>query len=87
MISEDDESSQASNTMELPKKSLSAFFHYQNEHLDKFVKLGMSVSAAAKAVGEEWRNLADKSKWEKLKEGDFERYKREMQAYSAAYHQ
>lgn len=41
----------------------------------------MSATEVAKAAGEKWRGLTDKSKWEKMAEDDKKRYDREIAAY------
>jgi len=64
-----------------PKRAMSAFFFWMQENRDKLKKPGMGVADVAKAAGHEWGKLTDKSRWEKLAEGDKKRYEKDIAAY------
>lgn len=68
-----------------PKRAMSAFFLWMQEHREQLKKPGMSVSDVAKAAGVEWGKISDKSVWEKRAEDDKKRYEREMTAYKASH--
>jgi hypothetical protein len=64
-----------------PKRAMSAFFFWMQENREKLKKPGMGVADVAKAAGHEWGKLTDKSRWEKLAEGDKKRYEKDIAAY------
>ncbi|CAJ0585510.1 unnamed protein product, partial [Mesorhabditis spiculigera] len=64
-----------------PKRAMSAFFFWLGENRQRIKKDGMGVAEVAKAAGEEWGVLKDKSKWEKMAEKDKRRYETDMAAY------
>ncbi|CAJ0932366.1 unnamed protein product, partial [Mesorhabditis belari] len=64
-----------------PKRAMSAFFFWLGENRARIKKDGMGVADVAKAAGEEWRVLKDKSKWEKLADKDKQRYESDMAVY------
>ncbi|CAJ0925788.1 unnamed protein product, partial [Mesorhabditis belari] len=66
---------------ECPKAAMSAFFFWLRENRARIKKDGMGVADVAKAAGEEWRVLKDKSKWEKLADKDKQRYESDMAVY------
>ncbi|KAI6196094.1 HMG box [Aphelenchoides besseyi] len=64
-----------------PRSATSAFFYYMTENREKIKQPGMSVSDVAKAAGEAWNNLKDKSKWEQMALEDRQRYEQELTNY------
>ena len=44
-----------------PKRAMSAFFFWMQENRERLKKPGMGVADVAKAAGEEWAKLTDKS--------------------------
>lgn len=64
-----------------PKRGQSAYMLWLAEVRPRLTKPGMGVTDVAKAAGEEWRALKDKSKWEKLAAKDKERYEKAMASY------
>uniref|UniRef100_A0A1I7Z7B9 HMG box domain-containing protein n=1 Tax=Steinernema glaseri TaxID=37863 RepID=A0A1I7Z7B9_9BILA len=66
-----------------PKRAMSAFFIWLQEHREKLKKPGMGVADVAKAAGVEWSKITDKSEWEKKASEDKKRYEEEMTAYKA----
>lgn len=68
-----------------PKRPLSAYFFFAKDKRAEVLKKnpGMSVTEVAKALGEQWRGLGDKSKYEKMAVNDKARYEKEMKKYSA----
>jgi|UniRef100_A0A914P2H0 structure-specific recognition protein 1 len=64
-----------------PKRALTAYFIWLQENREAIKKPGMSATQVAKAAGALWRELSDKSKWEKKAEEDKKRYERENAEY------
>ncbi|VDP14362.1 unnamed protein product, partial [Soboliphyme baturini] len=64
-----------------PKKPQSAYFLWFNEIRSNIKEPGMTVGEVAKKAGEMWKEMKDKSKWEKLAEEDRKRYKHAMDTY------
>ena len=64
-----------------PKRALTAYFLWLQENREAIKKPGMSATAVAKAAGAAWREMTDKSKWEKKAEEDKKRYDREITEY------
>ena len=64
-----------------PKRALTAYFIWLAENREAIKKPGMSATQVAKAAGAAWRELTDKSKWEKKAEEDKKRYERENAEY------
>ncbi|CAJ0962660.1 unnamed protein product, partial [Mesorhabditis belari] len=67
-----------------PKRALSAYMLWLAENRPRLTKPGMSVTAVAKAAGAEWKNVKDRSKWEKQASADKERYSKEMEVHKAS---
>ncbi|KAE9550165.1 hypothetical protein FO519_006625 [Halicephalobus sp. NKZ332] len=67
-----------------PKRALTAYFLWLNQNRESLKKPGMTATQVAKAAGEAWRNLTDKSKWEKMAEEDKKRYEKELAAYKSS---
>uniref|UniRef100_A0A7E5A160 HMG box domain-containing protein n=1 Tax=Panagrellus redivivus TaxID=6233 RepID=A0A7E5A160_PANRE len=66
-----------------PKRALTAYFIWLQENREAIKKPGMTATQVAKAAGAAWRELTDKTKWEKKAEDDKKRYDREIAAYKA----
>uniref|UniRef100_A0AC34G1L9 Uncharacterized protein n=1 Tax=Panagrolaimus sp. ES5 TaxID=591445 RepID=A0AC34G1L9_9BILA len=64
--------------LDAPKRALSAYFFWISANVELIKKPGMSGAEIAKAAGATWRNLSDKTKWEKAAEDDRRRYEEEM---------
>jgi len=59
------------------KVAKSAYFFFLDEARPRLKESHKSMKAIMKAAGEEWKNLADKSKYEKLAADDKARLQRE----------
>lgn len=56
---------------------------WMNENRAALKKPGMSVTDVARAGGEEWKKVSDKSKWEKKAAAEKAKYEKAMAAYHA----
>ncbi|GAB1609898.1 hypothetical protein Ahia01_001275700 [Argonauta hians] len=67
-----------------PKRPLSAYFLWLNENREKIKtdNPGISITDLSKKAGDLWRNLTDKSKWEKIQEESKENYLKAMKEYN-----
>ena len=66
-----------------PKKPTTAFFAFSNEMRPQVKRENPNAGVAdiAKVMGEKWKKLSDKSKYEKMAKDDKARYEREMVEY------
>ncbi|GAB6029829.1 hypothetical protein CHUAL_005538 [Chamberlinius hualienensis] len=68
-----------------PKRPLSAYFLWLNESREKLKKEypGLSMTEMTKKAGEKWKELKDKTKWDKLAEVAKKDYEKAMAEYKA----
>ncbi|XP_036359846.1 FACT complex subunit SSRP1 isoform X1 [Octopus sinensis] len=66
-----------------PKRPLSAYFIWLSENREKIKtdNPGISITDLTKKAADIWRNITDKSKWEKLQEESKEKYNLLMEEY------
>jgi len=64
-----------------PKKALSAYMLWLGEHRAQYTVVGKPATETVKKAAEAWRNLEDKSEWEKKAAEDKKRYERDMAAF------
>ncbi|XP_037092415.1 LOW QUALITY PROTEIN: FACT complex subunit Ssrp1-like [Pollicipes pollicipes] len=69
-----------------PKRPMSAYFIWLNEHREQIKEEhpGISVTEVSKKAGEMWRELKDKSEWEKKNQEAKARYEEEMKEWRAS---
>ncbi len=69
-----------------PKKVTTAYFYFMAEVRDQVKEENPDVKPAerSKIIGQMWRDLEDKSKYEEMNENDKLRYKKEMEEYEAS---
>ncbi|XP_064613506.1 FACT complex subunit SSRP1-like isoform X2 [Liolophura sinensis] len=67
-----------------PKRPQSAYFLWLNENREKIKKEnpGITITEISKKAGEMWKEITDKTKWEKLAEVAKEEYKVAMEEYN-----
>eukprot|EP01083_Nonionella_stella_P009611 27597_1 len=64
-----------------PKRAQSGYMLWLQANRASLTKPGMGVTDVAKAAGEVWRGMKDKTKWDKAAAKDKERYAKEMVVY------
>ena len=65
------------------KQAKSAYFFFLDEARPRLKESHKSIKAIMKAAGEEWKNLTDKSKYEKLAAEDKARLQREAENHGS----
>lgn len=69
-----------------PKRPMSAYFLWLNESRESIKEEfpGISITELTKKAGERWRELKDKTKWEKMNLKEKARYEAEMKEWKAS---
>ena len=69
-----------------PKRPMSAYFIWLNEHREQIKEEnpGISITEISKKAGEMWRELKDKTEWEKKNQEAKARYEEEMREWRAS---